>query len=54
MDPWVGQVLVMRTGSSLSGESSEKQGAFDLLSSFVFIEKDLALLLNSPSPLVGL
>lgn len=41
-DPWVGQVLMMRTSSSLSGESSEKQTVFDLLSSFVYIERDLA------------
>lgn len=38
----MGQVLVMRADTSLSIESSEKQGAFDLLSSFVFIERDLA------------
>lgn len=41
-DPWVGQVLVMRTGSNLSREKLRKQGAFDLLSSFVFIVRDLA------------
>lgn len=42
MDLWVGLVLLMRTGSSLPGDSSKKQAAFDLFPSFVFIERDLA------------